>query len=400
MGRSGRSWVGGCRKVPPLTRARLQGGGNDADTLCMDAETTHRQLVKPLLVGAVLSLVMIAGLGIGTITASAAEDNGPRLGSGGVCWEKLADGSEVECTTAMPSPSASPSLSTSPTPTPMSSSSPAPTASAPPPTATPTASQTPSPTQDEPAGPPVTYWPDSDSTGVPSSTSLTVVAGWVSATVPGQVLEGLDIRGCVRVKASNVIIRRSRVTCDGTDYAIGQVNGATGLLVEDVEIDGGGLTVASICCGDYTARRVNTYNSEDGPRVGSRTTIEDSYIHHLKRRVDSHNDALQTTGGSDIIIRHNNLQAYNPTTNDPFNAAIMLGSTTAPSLSRVLIEDNLLNGGNYTVNFRADTVADNVVVRSNYFQRDYRYGPVLRPDVAGVTWATSNIWLDSRLSVR
>ncbi len=234
--------------------------------------------------------------------------------------------------------------------------------------------------------------PDDRTTGVPEDLPL-APSGPLSINEEGTVVDGVDIDGCLRVKADNVIIRRSRIRCDGSDYAIGQVDGARGLLVEDVTIDGGGGTVTSVCCSDYTVRRVNASNSEDGPRLGSRTVVEDSYIHHLSRRDGSHNDSLQSTGGTDIVVRGNNLQTYNPQTDDPFNAAIQLGSTQMP-LRNVLIEGNIMNGGNYTVNIRADTDAVHVVFRGNRLGRDYRYGGLLRV-VEGVTWTESNVWVDT-----
>ncbi|MBX9246315.1 hypothetical protein ICW40_16095, partial [Actinotalea ferrariae] len=63
--------------------------------------------------------------------------------------------------------------------------------------------------------------------------------------------------------------------------------------------------------------------------------------------------------------------------------AIMLGSETGTKLSRgVLIENNFLDGGNYTINISSSITAEDVVVRDNVFGSNARYGPILtRSDV-------------------
>lgn len=243
-----------------------------------------------------------------------------------------------------------------------------------------------------PSGP--AGWPGPENTGVPAGTQLTA-SGSITVTENGAVLSGLDITGCVDVQASDVTIQASRITCDRADDSAIRVQDGAGILLEDVEIDGTGVTGATICCGNYTIRRANIHNTIDGPRLGSNTVVEDSWIHHLARVEGSHNDALQTNGGSNIVVRNNRLEAYNPVTGDPFNAAIMIGSESA-ALSDLLFEDNYCNGGNYTIGLREDTNAADVVIRRNTFGHDHRYGVVARTSHPGVTWDDStNVYADT-----
>jgi hypothetical protein len=243
-----------------------------------------------------------------------------------------------------------------------------------------------------PSGP--AGWPGPENTGVPAGTQLTA-SGSVTVTQNGAVLSGLDITGCVDVQASDVTITASRITCDRADDSAIRVQDGGEILLEDVEIDGTGVTGATICCGNYTIRRANIHNTIDGPRLGSNTLVEDSWIHHLARVEGSHNDALQTNGGSNIVVRNNRLEAYNPETDDPFNAAIMIGSESV-ALSDLLFEDNYCNGGNYTIGLREDTNAANVVIRRNTFGHDHRYGVVARTSHPGVTWeASTNVYEDT-----
>lgn len=246
-----------------------------------------------------------------------------------------------------------------------------------------------------PSAPAPTGWPGPDNTGVPAGTELTA-SGALTITDDGAVVSDLDITGCVDVRASDVTITRSRITCNRTAPAVRLDSGFTGLLLEDVEIDGQGATSVTICCGNYTIRRANIHSTEDGPRLGSNTVVEDSWIHGLIRQEGSHNDALQTTGAVNVTVRNNRLEAYNPATDDPFNAAIMIGSTAAPEEVRnLLFEGNYCNGGNYTIGIREDLNAVNIVFRRNTFGRDYRYGVVARWNHPGVSWDDSNVYADS-----
>ncbi|MEV0727236.1 right-handed parallel beta-helix repeat-containing protein [Polymorphospora sp. NPDC050346] len=241
-------------------------------------------------------------------------------------------------------------------------------------------------------------WPNERNTGVPAGTRLTN-SGSLELKKDGQVVSGLNINGCVDVRAKNVTIRKSKINCNRSTYSIRTYDTTVNLVVEDVEINGGGQNSAAVCCGNYTLRRVNIHNVIDGPRLGSRVTIVDSWIHDLARASGSHNDALQTTGASNIVVRHNRLDTYRASTGDPFNACLMVGSTTGPQVSNLTFEDNYCNGGNYSINIRDDTNASNVVFRRNVFGRDFRYGVVARHNHPGVTWESSNVYLDNKQPV-
>ncbi len=281
-----------------------------------------------------------------------------------------------------PGPSPSPSTEPSTSPEPSTSASPEPSVSP-----EPSTSVEPSPTE------PV--WPATDTTGVPAGTTLTAHGGNLVVRTAGTVVDALDITGCVRVEAADVTIKRTRIRCNSTTYGIYAPSGVRGLTIEDVEIDGMGTVAVGICCGHYTARRVNVYGSVDGVRLGDGTTVEDSIIHSLARPVGSHSDTAQTTGGIGISLRHNTLLPYNASTGDLANACLMVGSEQAPGVIDLVVEDNYCNGGNWSIGVRTDLVASGVVFRRNHFGRDYRYGIIARPTQAGVLWEPSNVWADT-----
>jgi hypothetical protein len=215
----------------------------------------------------------------------------------------------------------------------------------------------------------------------------------MTITRKGAVVDGRLISGPVVIEADNVRIRRSLIRTSAR-YAIRVMPGFGGLVVEDTEIDGLGQSGPAVASGGYTLRRVDIHDVTEGPRVGTGSVIESSYIHDLVRCSGCHIDALQSTGGSNIVIRGNNLQAYNAATDDPMNAAYQFGEEFAP-LRNVLVEGNLLNGGNYTVNGGGGGTTDaQVVFRDNVFQRNFRYGAIssLGP---GVDFDESNVWADT-----
>lgn len=118
----------------------------------------------------------------------------------------------------------------------------------------------------------------------------------------------------------------------------------------------------------------------DGARFGHQVTIEDSWIHDMTRIGDLHADALQTTSASDVVIRRNVLDPTDTETGDLNNAGLMLGSETGTRVVRdVVVEDNTFDGGNYSLNVRADITAVDVSVTGNTFGSSARYGAVLAP---------------------
>ncbi|MGH3487547.1 MAG: right-handed parallel beta-helix repeat-containing protein [Actinopolymorphaceae bacterium] len=209
------------------------------------------------------------------------------------------------------------------------------------------------------------------------------------------MLRDLDVTGSIHVLADNVRISNVRIRQPG-GIAIRQEPSNHGLVIEDVEIDGRGNPDGSEAIGlaNYTLRRANIYGVGEGPRANGNVLIEDSYIHDLGNYLDqgAHQDAIQSTGGSNITIRHNRLE----NNVDGGNAAIMIG--TSPG-SNLLIEDNIVSGGGYAVyggayedggseNWTNVRIVDNRFSTKFYPQSGF-YGPLL--NIVGVT-LSGNVW--------
>jgi hypothetical protein len=234
----------------------------------------------------------------------------------------------------------------------------------------------------DPAG-----FPSAAGTGVPAGVKLTVT-GDLTVTTPGAVIDAKDIHGCLSIRADRVTVKRSRIRCAG-DYVVRTADDVTGVVLQDVEIDGTG-SAATIAIGvtGYTLRRADVHGVGDGPRMGDNTVVEDSWIHGLVEGGGSHNDGIQSTGGHHLVIRGNRIE--NPKRQ---TSCILIGADLG-DISDVLVTGNLLNGGNYTVYAGADPghTASNIRVTGNRFGRDAVYGPAsVKP---GIVWE-DNVWHDN-----
>jgi hypothetical protein len=248
-----------------------------------------------------------------------------------------------------------------------------------------------------------TVWPNATNTGVPASLvgSLTKQGRLVVKT-NGAHYTHLDITDCVDVEASNVVITQSIIHCSRGAAAVRVLPPATNLLLDQVEISGGGHSSACVSFESFTVERSNLHDCVDGIDFSSNVTVSGDYIHDLSRGRSTHNDSLQTLGGSNDVIKDNTLQAYRVSTRDPMNSAIQTGHLNE-ALSHVLVADNYMDGGNYTVN-AGSTSTDGYPIKDyvftgNVFGRDFRYGPVQAVG-AGTTFDASNVWADNGQPVR
>jgi hypothetical protein len=218
-----------------------------------------------------------------------------------------------------------------------------------------------------------TGYPDASTTGVPAGTTLTVSTGNMSINTPGTIIDSMDIRGCIDVNAANVIIRKSKVSCDGGPIS----SFSTNLLVEDATLDCQGNSASAIGASNYTARRVDASNCENVLWVDGNVTIEDSYLHDpipYNIVTDPHTDTVQLpSGASNVTIRHNRIYGNYLSASDFGNSAI----TTGGGVSNLLIENNLLAGGGYTL--RCEGGGGN----TTYRVRNNRFSTVFTANVGG-----------------
>ncbi len=234
-------------------------------------------------------------------------------------------------------------------------------------------------------------FPDAACTGVlPGIARATT--GSFTTTTDGQVIANLDVNGTITIAHDNVTISNVRFRSAG--QAINNL-GHTGLLVEDCEIDGSGAPDAASAIGEhnYTMRRCNIHHVGEGPRINGNVVLEDNYLHDFLDFIaqGAHQDCIQITSGSHIVIRHNTCMLQV----DGANAAIMTGTDSGSDLE---FQHNLLAGGGFTVYCGAHTGYTDVRVLDNHFSTLYYpmggyHGPLVYCDGPGHVVA-GNVWHD------
>ncbi len=225
---------------------------------------------------------------------------------------------------------------------------------------------------------------------MPGGVDLSRYTGPKDITTPGTVIDGKEIAGPLRIRADNVTIKRSIVTgsSDNSDLSVIRVyEDADNALIEDVEAAGGGgacgIAVELAGTGG-TARRVDAHGCADFFRSNEGTTVVDSYGHNRWNGPGVHSDAVQALGDSNLVFRHNTLVL--PGGSGVNNVIAIGGEYGRPS--SVTIENNLLDGGGYTIGIDPGTTKLKIV--NNRFGDSFSYGAV-RSNGAAMTFS-GNVW--------
>jgi hypothetical protein len=289
-------------------------------------------------------------------------------------------------TTPAPAPTAVPA----PTPTPAPTAVPAPTK---PPTTTPPATTPPT----------TTKWPDASTTGVPAGVTLKP-SGSLTITTPGAVVEGLDIKGDVFIRAANVTLKNSRVTGRvDTGDAAGKYPGT---LIQRVEVIGpynsaadGGYPAVGYT--DLTCDGCNIRGWGKGAGLVANITIKNSWIHDLVVHGDpanggSHNEAIISLGGTNFTITGNRLDAGSAPN---FSASVALYSQMEV-IRNVVVDRNLFNGGGYCLyagSTNGKTATNSKFTNNTFgttvFPKCGSYGPV-----TAYTSGNGNAWTGNVMS--
>jgi len=258
-------------------------------------------------------------------------------------------------------------------------------------------------------------WPNATNTGVPATVTLQPSGGF-TVTQDGAVVNGLEITGCLVIRANNVTVQNTRVhqndLCYGGAIDVGYTN--SGIVVKDTEIDGGNKNGWGQLIGNsgYTCIRCNLHNGGHGFHMNSNVTILDSYVHDLYHDpvTQSHDDAAITNGGDHLVLRHNNLNCdANNLGGGGCTGAIVLLGDFAP-VSYVTADNNLLNGGAFALYAgslpeKPYAHADHVVITNNKFGTTLfplcgLYGPVTGYEAAAPgNQFTGNTWANTGLPV-
>lgn len=242
---------------------------------------------------------------------------------------------------------------------------------------------TPEPTEPEPTEPTpgAVERPGAHNTGPVDVAALEPIDDGVTIETPGTVLENVDIQGHIDIRASDVTVRNFRVDAGTAYYGIQVRPDLSNVVIEDGEItnsDSAGVYCQSAC----TLRRLHIHDHDsDGMKLSGTngsSLVEFNFVTKLGTGEGSHADGNQSVIGTDLTFRYNNFYMPVPGTeaHDAMplpdgvtafrsNAAFIIHDET----DNILIENNWLNGGNYTVYGNPGTT-----VRNNIFGPDFRYG--------------------------
>ena len=242
--------------------------------------------------------------------------------------------------------------------------------------------------------PPFESRPGPHNTG-PTQPDLLAPSESVLVTTDGAAIENLDIAGGIRVRANNVTIRNVRIDGTGQIYGIKVDSDFVGTVVEDVEITGA-ANAGVFAKSGVVLRRLHIHHVQaDAIKLEGfdGTLVEGSWWHHLGLAEGTHADGIQIRKGSNFVLRGNFSDMPKGLDGTSSNSAFIIGSALSP-IDNILIEDNWLNGGNYTIyvlesGFGPPT---NVRVTHNWFGRDHQFGVFLAPFV-DVLWE-ENYWID------
>jgi hypothetical protein len=245
---------------------------------------------------------------------------------------------------------------------------------------TPVVSRSPAPKpkpSSKPTSPIAAGWPDATTTGVQPGVKLTKRSGEILVRKSGTVIQNLDLNGDIRIEADNVTVRNVRITNAGrhstTYWGVVQWMGHRGLDVEHVAIIGsstvqlqvgvaslGGTITVRYC--DIEGISKKGVNTEQG-------LVEDNYVHdpHFYASETGEVDMVRTDGGpasgTQLVVQHNTiLNQLNAT------SAIAIYSAQGNPCHDILVADNLLGGGGYTIYAGGDRDPTyNIVIKDNVF---------------------------------
>ncbi len=226
--------------------------------------------------------------------------------------------------------------------------------------------------------------PNLDNTGVQSGISLRKEPGTVISQ-DNTLIENVEFQGSVIVRANNVRMKNVRILGSGVD-GIKQDRGYSGLVMEYMEITCPGCqddVLGNYNNGVYgesawTLRYSELSRYPDGAKIHNNQLVENNYFHSNQRVLGSngllaHTDGMQTTGGSNNIIR-NNVFATDTRTDFDMGSNLMIQNEFAP-VKNWVIEYNYFSGGNYSTYFNdkpsyGQGPHQNIIVRNNTFVKN------------------------------
>jgi len=238
---------------------------------------------------------------------------------------------------------------------------------------------------------------------VPKGTKLKVHEGDLTVTERGAVVDGLDVRGAIKVRADGVTIKNTIVRgrpVSSILHLVQIADGVTGTKILDSEIFAAHPSpyVMGVLGSGFTLDRVDIHTVIDQVTViGDDVTIKSSWLHdNLFYANDpnhgggpSHDDNIQVQAGSGLHVTGSRLQGSS-------SAAIMITQGRG-KVSDMTVENSWIDGGSCSVNISESTQGPlrGLTFRNNVFGTSTRhpYCALLVPSTTTVS-QTDNSFLD------
>jgi hypothetical protein len=248
--------------------------------------------------------------------------------------------------------------------------------------------------------------PGAGGVGVPAGTKLKVHDGNLTITTPGTVVDGLDVRGFVRVKAKDVVIKNSiiRGPAEALTGPMALVQSdagpGTNLLIQDSEIAASHPSrfVDGIVGMGFTLERVDIHTVIDQVKIiGDNVTVDSSRLHGnlfypaADGHIESHDDNVQIAVGKNISV-------VNSTLSGTTNAAVMITQDRGP-VTNFTFDNNMADDGACTINVaeKAYGAPQGMSITDNVFgtgQRHNRCAVLMAPTTQAVATVTGNTFTD------
>jgi hypothetical protein len=222
--------------------------------------------------------------------------------------------------------------------------------------------------------------PEQGSVGLPVGLPL-CASGPLVVTTSGVVLDGWDVRGGIVVDAADVVVRRSRITGDGSSpYGIRTTERGS-VRIEDTTVTGD-FPEAGIGDDRWTAERVEISGvTHDGARLGSGTALRNSWLHDFQPAPGSEAYALTILApDGDVLVEDNRIEMGAGPGHG--SALLIAPGRTGDRMDDgpVLIRGNVLGGGEYTLRQAVgSSELTDVRITGNRFRRDAGVGPLRVP---------------------
>jgi hypothetical protein len=220
---------------------------------------------------------------------------------------------------------------------------------------------------------------------------LVVHNGDLTVTQDGAVIENLEIRGTLRIRANNVTVRNVWVYTTSFWTVFVEAGSATFEYMEighPAHVGERGIGGSNI-----VGRYLDIHHVEDGIKLSQNVLYENVRVHDLdSNSPDPHPDAVQDDGGSqNAIVRDSHLDATGPV--HDANSAVIIKSDLAFS-QNITFSNNYLNGGAYLVFVRdgGHGMPVNVNFTNNRIGPDRVFGLLSSDGLVG--W-TGNVFADT-----